>query len=86
LTPSPAIPWVTNTVDVEPANELERAIRRSPTNTGPGLDDIGYPLIRLWAKSDMDSMRGLVSYGLRFNIPDRHEAEVVLIPKVDKLR
>jgi len=86
LSPGPAIPWVTNTIHIEPADELESPIRRSPGNTSPSLDDIGYPLIRLWARSNMETLRGLVSYGLKFDIPDWHEAEVVLIPKAAKLR
>jgi len=38
--------WHPSTVEMDPACELESAIKRSPTNTGPGLDDIGYPFIR----------------------------------------
>ena len=86
LSPGPAIPWIVNAIEVDSAVELENAIKRSPVSTGPGLDDIGYPLIRLWARSDIESMRDLVSYGLKFDLPDGHVAEVVLIPKADKLR
>ena len=78
--------WHPSTVEMDPACELESAIRRSPTNTGPGLDDIGYPFIRHWWKEKPDSLKRLVDYGLTNDIPDWHSAEVVLIPKADKPR
>jgi len=49
--------WHSSTVEMDPACELESAIKRSPTNTGPGLDDIGYPFIRYWLKEKPDCLR-----------------------------
>ena len=73
-------------VDMEPVCELDSAIKLSPTNTGPGLDDIGYPFIRYWMKEQPDDLKRLVDYGLVNDIPDWDSAEVVLIPKADKPR
>ena len=56
--------WLWTAIDMEPATKLETALRRSPTNTGPGLDDIGYPFIRYWLQERPDSLRRLISYGL----------------------
>jgi len=86
LRPGDEQPWHPSTVVMDPACELESAIRRSPTNTGPGLDDIGYPFIRYWWKEKPDCQKRLVDYGLTNHIPDWHSAEVVLIPKADKPR
>jgi len=77
-------PWRPSTIEMDPACELESAIKGSPTNTGPGLDDIGYPFIRYWLKERPDCLRRLVDYGLTDDIPDWHSAEVILIPKADK--
>jgi len=71
---------------MDPACKLESAIKRSPTNTGPGLDDIGYSFVRYWWKEKPDCLRQLVDYGLTNNIPYSHSAEVILIPKADKPR
>jgi len=79
-------PWHPSAVEMNPACELESAIRRSPTNTGPGLDDIGYPFIRYWWKVKPDCLKRLIEYGLTNDVPDWHSAEVVLIPKADKPR
>jgi len=78
--------WHPSPIEMDPACELESAIKRSPTNTGPGLDDIGYPFIRYWWKEKPDCLRRLVDHGLTNDIPDWHSAEVVLIPKADKPR
>jgi len=86
LRPGDERPWHPSTVEMDPACELESAIKRSPTNTGPGLDDIGYPFIRYWWKVKPDCPERLVDYGLTNDIPDWHSAEVVLIPKADKPR
>jgi len=86
LRPGDERPWHPSTVEMDPACELGSAIRRSPANTGPGLDDIGYPFIRYWWKEKPDCLKRLVDFGLTNNIPDWHSAEVVLIPKVDKPR
>jgi len=48
LQPGDEQPWHPSTVEMDPACELESAIKRSPTNTGPGLDAIAYPFIRYW--------------------------------------
>jgi len=71
---------------MDSACEMESAIKLSPTNTGPGLDDIRYPFIRYWLNEKPDCLRRLVDYGLTNDIPDWHSAEVVLIPKADKPR
>jgi len=73
-------------VIVEGATELNIAIRQSPGNTRPGFDDIGYPMIQIWARKDMPTLRRLVDYELKHNIEDWHDGEVVLIPKADKPR
>jgi len=86
LRPGNELRWHPSAIDMDPACELESAIRRSPTNTGPGLDDMGYPFIRYWLREKPDCLRQLVDYGLTNNIPDWHSAEVVLIPKADKPR
>jgi len=78
--------WQPSAIEMDPACEWESAVRRSPTNTGPGLDDIGYPFIRYWWKEKPDCLKWLVDYGLTNDIPDWHSAEVVLIPKADKPR
>jgi len=76
--------WLPSTVKMDSAWELNSAIKRSPTNTGPCLDDIRYPFIRYWMKDRPDDLKRLVDYGLVNDIPDWHSAEVVLIPKADK--
>ena len=86
LRPGNDQPWHPSTVEMDSACELESAIKRSPTNTGPGLDDIGYPFIRYWWKEKPDCLKWLIGYGLTNDIPDWHSAEIVLIPKEDKLR
>jgi len=86
LRPGDERPWHPSTVEMDPACELESGVKRSPTNTGPGLDDIGYPFIRYWLKENPDCLKRLVDYGLTNDIPDWHSAEVVLIPKADKPR
>jgi len=73
-------------VEVEGVTELNVAIRQSPANTGPGFDEIGYPMIYMWARKDMPTLRSLVDYGLKHDIEDWHYGEVVLIPKADKPR
>jgi len=78
--------WHPLVVEMDPACELESAIKWTPTNTGPGLDDIGYPFIRYWWKEKPDCLKRLIDYGLTKDIPDRHSAEVVLIEKADKPR
>ena len=78
--------WQPSVIEMDDACELESGIKRSPTNTGPGSDDIGYPFIRYWMKEKPDDLRRLVDYGLMNDIPDWHSAEVVLIPKADKPR
>jgi len=55
-----------------------------PANTGPGFDDIGYPMIRMWARKDMTTLRRLVNYGLKHDIEDWHHGKVVLIAKANK--
>jgi len=84
LRPGDEQPWHPSTVEMDPAYELESAIKWSPTNTGPGLDDIGYPFIRYWWKEKPDCLKRLVDYGLTNDVPDWHSAEVVLIPKAHK--
>jgi len=42
--------WQPSVIEMDAACELESAIKRSPTNTGPALDDIGYPFIRYWMR------------------------------------
>jgi len=86
LKPGDEQPWHPSAVVMDPACELESAIKRSPMNTGPGLDNIGYPFIRYWWKEKPDCLKQLVNYGLTNDIPDWHSAEVVLKPKVDKPR
>ena len=86
LKPGDEWPWHPSAIVMDPACELDSAIKRSPTNTGPGLDDIGYPFIRYWWKEKPDCLRQLVDYGLTKDIPDWHSAEGVLIPKADKPR
>jgi len=86
LRPGDELPWHPSTVEMDPACELQSAIKRNPTNTGPGLDDIGYPFIRSWLKEKPDCLKRLIDYGLTNDIPDWHSAEVVLIPKADKSR
>ena len=86
LGPGDEQPWPTTAIEIDPATELETTIRQSPTNTGPGLDHIGYPFIRYWLRERPDSLRRLVDYGLTNDIWDWHSAEVVLIPKADKPR
>jgi len=86
LKPGDERTWHQSTVEMDPACELESAIKRSPTNTGPGLDDIGYPFMRYWWKVKPDCLTRIVEYGLMNDIPDWHSAEGVLIPKADKPR
>ena len=86
LRPCDEQPWYPSTVKMDPACELDSAIKRSPNNTGPVLDDIGYPFVRYWWKEKPDCLKRLVDYGLTNDIPDWHSAEVVLIPKADKPR
>jgi len=71
---------------MDPACELESAIKRSLTNTGPGFDDIGYPFIRYGWKEKPDWLKRLIDYGLTNDIPDWHATNVVLILKVEKPR
>ena len=86
LRPGDEQPWHPSAIVMDPACELESAIKQSPTNPGPGLDDIGYPFIRYWWKEKPDCLRRLIDHGLTNDVPDWHSAEVVLIPKADKPR
>src|SRR5437588_344292 len=86
LSPGEPTTWSTTEVDMEPALEMDTAITRSPNNTGPGVDDMGYPFLRFWRRRDAHTMRRLLDHGLRNGIPDWHQAEVVLIPKAGKPR
>ena len=86
LRPGDEQQWHPSAGEMDPACELESAIRRSTTNTGPGLDGIGHPFIRYWWKEKPDCLKPLVDYGLTNDIPDCHSPEVVLIPKADKPR
>ena len=73
-------------IEMGPAHELETPVRRSPNNTCPDLNDMGYPFIRYWLKQQPDCLRRLIDYGLTNDIPDWHSAEVVLIPEANKPR
>ena len=84
LSPSNATFWAPLVLDMGPPIELGLAMRASPTNTGPGLDDIGYPFLRMWHLSDPNTFTRLVRYSPNNDIMDYHSAEVVLIPKTDK--
>ena len=86
LSPGEPTTWIATEVDMEPAQEMDLAITRSPTNTGPGVDDMGYPFLRFWKQRDAYTMRQLLDHGLRNGIPDWHQVEVVLIPKAGKPR
>ena len=55
-------------------------------NTAPGFDDIGYPFIRFWARTNGDSRGRLIKYSLDHDIADWHVAHTVLIEKADKPR
>ena len=77
--------WHPSVVEMDTACELD-SLKRSPTNTGPGLDDIGYPFIRYWWKEKPDCLRRPIDDRLTNDIPDWHSAEVVPIPKADKPR
>jgi len=46
LRPGDGQVWHPSVVEMDPACELDSPLKRSPTNTGPGLDDIAYPFIR----------------------------------------
>jgi len=70
LRPGDEQPWHPSTVEMDPACKLESAIKWSPTNTGPRLDDIGYPFIRYWWKEKPDCLKRLIDYGLTNDIPD----------------
>lgn len=86
LDPGDAVEWASDEIDMSHAIELGEVLKRSPTNTGPGIDDIGYPMLRAWWDMADGNMERLVNYCLRHDIPDWHVGEVVLIPKADKPR
>jgi len=47
LRPGHEQPWhLSAAIEMDTACEFVSAIRRRPTNTGPGLDALGYPFIR----------------------------------------
>src|SRR5205807_8930909 len=77
LSPGEPPAWVATEVDMEPTQEMDLAITRSPNNTGPGVDDMGYPFLRFWKRRDAPTMHRLQDHGLRNGIPDWHQAEVV---------
>jgi len=70
LRPHDEQPWHPSTVEMDPACELDSAIKRSPNNTGPGLNDIGYPFLRYWWKEKPYCLKRLVDYGLTNDIPN----------------
>jgi len=78
--------WTPEYIDMGHCDELALAIRRSPKNTGPGMDDMGYPFVRFWARTDMSSLSRLIQHGLNNDIEDWHKAHTVLIEKADKPR
>lgn len=82
--PGDAVEWTSNEIDMSAAVELGAVLKQSPTNTGPGIDDIGYPMLRAWWSMADGNMERMVNYGLRHDVPDWHIGEVVLIPKADK--
>jgi len=86
LVPGDPTPSICEYIDMGDADELGMAIKKSPKNTGPGFDDIGYPFIRFWARNDPSSLRRLIMYNLCHDTPDWHKAHTVLIEKADKPR
>lgn len=86
LRPGDSVRWVDRPIDFEGdiGQLLDGALSASPANTSPGINDIGYPFIRFWAKTHRDSLMRLISYGLRHDIEDGHTAHTIPIPKADK--
>jgi len=73
-------------IDMGDVVEIGMAIRQSPMNTAPGFDDIGYPFIQFWAKTESVFLERLIKYGLDQDIADWHVAHMVLIEKAGKPR
>ena len=86
LRPGNPVIWVDQPIDFDADINrlLDDALTASPTNTSPGMDDIGYPFLRFWAKKYRDSLTRLVAYSLRHDIEDWHMAHTILIPMADK--
>lgn len=84
LDPGEEVGWVDSVINMSPVSELGIPMRNSLTNTGAGIDDIGYPMLSAWMNMGDGNMERLVNYGLRHDIRDWHLGEVVLIPKADK--
>src|SRR5437868_9336313 len=68
LLPGEPTAWTTREVDMEAAQEMDIAITRSPNNTGPGVDDMGYPVLRFWKRRDAHTMRRLLDHGDRKSV------------------
>jgi len=76
--------WKEEQICIGPIDEIGLAIRRSPINTGPGMDNMGYPFIRLWWKFKPNLLQRLIEYGLRHGTQGWHIHHTVLIEKADK--
>ena len=67
-------------------NDVETALKESPRNTASGIDQMSYPLLRLWFKKDRKSATETFEHLIRYGCEDWHSAETVLIRKGDKER
>jgi len=77
--------WERTTVDVTvKEEELKRALDTSPSNTASVIDEMSYPLMRLWWRKDKEKMLGVVRNLTEKDSGGWHRAETVLIKKGDK--
>ena len=89
LNPIKAIEWTKQEKPIEveiSEDDVETALKESPRNTASGIDQMSYPLLRLWFKKDRKSATETFEYLLRYGCEDWHSAETVLIKKGDKER
>ena len=79
--------WDGGEVDlVVEEEEITKALKDSPTNTACGKDNIRYPFLRFWLKSQPGHMTETLNNLIRIGYDRWNEAHTVLIKKADKER
>ena len=62
MKPGPKQIWKEEQICIGPIDEIGLTIRRSPINTAPGMEDMGYPFIRFWWKFRPNLLQRLIEY------------------------
>jgi len=73
------------TVDITvDSNDVQLGLMTSSRNTAAGIDGVGYPLLRLWFKTNSDHRTRMINGLIKNGYPTWSEAITVLIAKAGK--